>query len=123
VAYEVPGFKFTRIAAADLSARQFRFVNIDNTGKAAMPAAGGRAIAVLQNKPGSGQACELMFSGISKVEAGAAVTAGDNVATDVQGRAVLSATGNTIIGIALESASGPGIVIPVLLYRVGGLTP
>jgi len=114
MAYEIPGFSFTLPAAADLSALQFRAVNVDATGKAALPAALGRIIGVLQNKPTLNQAATIVCSGISKVTAGAAIAAGANVEVDALGRVITRATGIPA-GIALEAASGAGIVIAVYL--------
>jgi hypothetical protein len=116
MAYEIPGFSFTLPSAADLSATQFRFVNADATGKAAVPAAAGRVIGVRQNKPKANEATTIVASGISMVEAGAAVTAGDDVASDNVGRAITAAGATTIVaGIALETASAAGVIIAVLL--------
>ena len=116
MAYEIPGFSFTLPAAADLSATQFRFVNVDGSGKAAVPAAGGRVCGVRNNKPKANEAATIVNSGISIVEAGGAITVGDDVATDNAGRAVAAAGATTIVaGIALETASGAGIKIAVLL--------
>lgn len=115
MAWEQPGFSFTLVAAADLSASQFRFINVDNTGKGAVPAAGGRAVGVRNNKPKANEAATVVASGISIVEAGAAITAGDQVSTDNTGRAITAGAGNQIHGVALETASGAGVFIAVLL--------
>ena len=119
-AFEVPGFKYTRLTAADLSTHQYKFVDIDATGKVNLPGAGGRALAVLQGKPGSGQAAELMFSGISKVVAGGAITAGDGLKVDASGRVVTAGADPDVVGIALMAASGANIVISVLFGFGGG---
>lgn len=116
MAYEIPGFSFSLVAAADLSATQFRFIDVDTAGKGAVPAVAGRVVGVRNNKPKAGEAATVVGSGISIVEAGAAVTVGDNVATDSVGRAITAAGAATIVaGIALETASGAGVFIAVLL--------
>lgn len=114
MAYEIPGFSFTLPAAADLSATQFRFVTIDGTGKAAVPAAGAKTIGVRNNKPKANEATTIVHDGISLVEAGAAIAIGANVETDVSGRAITLAAG-IAQGIALETASAAGVKIAVLL--------
>ncbi len=55
--------------------------------------------------------------GINKVEAGAAVSVGDQITTDSTGRAVthVSGAGGWIAGFALDAASGSGEIIRVLL--------
>lgn len=114
MAYEIPGFSFSLVAAADLSTHQYKFVNIDATGKAALGGAGTRTVGVLQNKPTSGQIGTVVVTGVSKVVAGAAVAAGDSVQSDATGRAITLAAGIGE-GVALQAASGAGVVIPVLL--------
>ncbi len=63
--------------------------------------------------------------GINKVEAGAAVSSGDQVTTDSVGRAVthVSGAGNSIAGKALDAASAAGEIIRVYtLVLQDGLT-
>jgi hypothetical protein len=120
MAYEIPGFSYTLVAAADLSASQFRFIDIDATGKGAVPGAGGRVVGVRNNKPKSGEAATVVGSGISIVEAGDVVTVGGSVSTDNVGRVVDAATADLIAGIALESASAAGQFIAVLLTPGAG---
>jgi hypothetical protein len=45
------------------------------------------------------------------------------VTTDNTGRAVTSATGNTVHGRAMETASAAGVKIAVLLIPSGRVTP
>lgn len=121
MAYEIPGFSFTLVAAADQSASQFRFIDVDTNGKGVTPsAAGQRVVGVRNNKPKSGEAATVIVSGVSIVEAGAPVTVGADVMTDTSGRAIVAATtGSAIAGIALEAASGAGQFIAVLLSPAG----
>lgn len=116
MAYEVPGFSFTLPAGADFTAsKQFRFVDVNNAGKAVAPTAGGGVVGVRQITPRLNEACTIVHSGISFVEAGGVITAGDLIATNATGQAVEAATGNVVLGRALESATGTGIQIAVLL--------
>jgi predicted RecA/RadA family phage recombinase len=119
VAYEQPGFKFTLIAAADLRTHQYKFCNIDGTGKAALGGAGTRAVGVIQNKPNSGEATEICHTGISKVKSGAGVTVGDVVMSDSTGRAITATSTNHRVGIALATAGGADVLIPVLIQATG----
>ena len=77
-------------ASADLSASQFCFVAVNANGQLALPSAGGDAEGILQDKPnGAGVYGEVGILGVSKLVVGAAgVTAGDLLATDVNGKAV-----------------------------------
>lgn len=123
-AFEIPGFQWTLPAAADLSASQFRFVNADTTAagsRAALPAAGGRAIGVLQNKPNAaGIAASIMTDGVSKVEVGVGgVTAGDTVQCLADGRITVVASAKYAVGIALATGV-VGTLVPVLLTPSGG---
>lgn len=114
MAYEIPGFSFTLVSNADFTASQFRFVDVNAAGKAVAPAAGGRCVGVRNNKPKLNEAVTIVHSGISIVEAGAAITVGGNVQTDALGQAIPLAAGISQ-GVALESASGAGVKIAVLL--------
>lgn len=119
MAYEIPGFSFPLPAGEDFrpatNKGQFRFVTLSATGKAVAPAAGAQVIGVRQNRPNADEAVTIVQSGISFVEAGGAISPGDGVTTDATGRAVVAAVGNAVVGQALETASGAGVQIAVLL--------
>jgi len=124
MAYEVPGFKIGMLVSSeDLSAKQYRFVNLKNDGTVIMPAAGGEAcLGVLQNKPASGQVCEIMRDGISKVESDGSITAGDLVAAAITtGKAKKAVATNHIMGQALTGSAVDTAVISVLLGGVGDI--
>lgn len=127
MATEQRGFHVgTQLANADLSALQFTAVkSVNNSGKAEVAAnttSGGKIMGVLQNKPKSGEAADVMVVGVTKMVAGAAVTAGVNVMSDAAGKAILAATtGSTMIGIALSTAGGAGEIIDVLLLPCVGV--
>jgi hypothetical protein len=109
-------------ASADLSAAQFCFVVVNASGQLALPAAGGEAEGILQDKPnGAGVYGEVGILGISKLVVGTAgVTAGDLLATDVNGKAVTATTGNKILGRALATGAA-GTLIPALIQQKGKL--
>jgi len=109
-------------ASADLSAAQFCFVVVNSSGQLALPAAGGEAEGILQDKPnGAGVYGEVGILGISKLVVGTAgVTAGDLLATDANGKAVTATTGNKILGRALATGAA-GTIIPALIQQKGKL--
>lgn len=120
MAYEIGiGADFPFEAAADLSAKQFFFVKVDSAGKVALAAADNLAIGVLQNKPKSAEAASVRVHGISKVVAGAAITRGDRVGSDANGKARGGVIVGVTLGVALETASADGDVIAVLLHPAG----
>lgn len=119
MAYEEILQSITLEADADLSGVQYRFVTVTGVHTCgAIAASGVRADGVLQNDPAaSGRAATVAFSGVSKVEAGGTVTAGDEVAVDGTGRAVTAATGNQIVGLALSSGAATELISVLLQYR------
>lgn len=92
---EIPGFKLTREAGADLSARQFHFVKLNSSGQIVTVAAvTDIPIGILQDNPAaSGRAGEVMVDGVSEVIAGAALTPGNLVGLDSTGRAIAIVAG------------------------------
>lgn len=119
MSYQVPGFKpGVLTASADLSAKQWLFVKVSGAGTVTVCAASTDVpVGVLQNKPTSGQEAEIDMDGITKVVAGAAVSAGAEVMSDANGKAITAATaGNRIAGVALSAAGGAGEIIAIKLY-------
>lgn len=59
-----------------------------------------------------------LMQGRMKVEAGAAVSVGDEISSDASGRAVTktASAGNFLLGVAEEAAAGAGEIIQVLLH-------
>ena len=95
----------TMIAGEDLSAAQFKFVTLEADGQIDLAdAAGERALGVLLNKPTAGAAATVAMTGKVMVEAGASVTAGDQLQTDAAGDAITAAAGDVVMGYALEDA-------------------
>lgn len=118
MAYELPILDFTLEAAADLSSSQYHLVVVNSSGKAALAGAGGNVAGAIQNEPAAGEAVSIRSQGITKVVAGAAITAGALVEANASGRAI-TATTNPVFGIALQSASGNGAIISVLITHAG----
>lgn len=68
---------------------------------------------------------DLSAGGVMKIEAGAAVTRGDQAASDTVGRVIthVSGAGNYILGEAMDAAAGAGEFIRVQLSKCqDGLT-
>jgi len=122
MAYEIPGFTFTLPSGADFTTgtAKFRFVKINSVAKAvlvngATPALVAGAIGVCQMSPRLNEAMTIVHNGVTFVVAGGAIPVGSMVTSDATGRAVVAAVGNAVLGTALETASGVGIQIAVLL--------
>ena len=124
------------LTAADLSAHQFKVVELSSGNIRVPPAAsgdGGEAIGVLQGKPESGFTGEVILFGYSKVIAGEAISIGDYLIaegsdTAAEAGRVLAATMNgdetaadeVIIGRALSAASAANEVIEAFVWPVMG---
>lgn len=108
-------------AAADHSANQYRFVTCNSSGQAALAGAGLNAVGVLQNADANavGKACTVVTDGVTKVRAGAAVTAGAKVMSNATGLAVTATATNHVCGTALTAAAGANEYIVVKLAFQG----
>lgn len=122
MAYEIPGFSWTLPSAADYTAggAKFRFVSINGTAKAvltaaATTAAGAAVVGVCQTSPRLNEEMTIVTNGITFMVTGGAVTPGSLVTSDATGRAVVATVGQAALGLALETSSGAGIQIAVLL--------
>jgi hypothetical protein len=128
--FEQPGFSIGELPAnADYSSSttyQFTGVNLivatgaGLTGSAwSVPAAAGAlTLGVLQNSPILGEPANVMIEGISKALAGGTIAVGAKLTTAVGGAFTTAATGNIIVGIALESAVS-GQIFSMLLRPLG----
>lgn len=104
-------------SAAPNYGKQYLFVKVSGVSTCGLAVADdGPCIGVLQNKPQyTNNAATVAVFGVSKVFAGAAVTAGEDVMPeDVTGRAIPWTSGKTRAGVALTSG-GDGELISVLL--------
>lgn len=106
-------------AGQDLSAKQFFFVSVSADGQVDPTGDGAYAVGVVQNDPAAaGRAAEVAIAGITKVSCGGAVTRGGPVASDAAGEAVNAASGDVILGEALETGSD-GAIISILFQPRG----
>jgi len=107
------------IAGADLSAKQYFLVKL-GTGVndiVLASAATDRIVGVLQEKPKTGQPAQVAMLGTSKVVAGGTIAKGDCITSNASGQAIATTTaGNTVIGIALETAV-TGDIFEILLVN------
>ena len=104
-------------AGGDLSAGQYRFVELASDAQVDVAsAAGGDAVGVLQNDPSAaGRVATVAVMGVTKLVAGAAVAAGDKLQAGADGRGLTAASGDVVLGRALTAASQAGDVIECLL--------
>lgn len=122
MAYEIPDLLVTLPASTGVLNTQYRFVVVNSAGNAAFPAVGTAIFGVLQNKPTvSGDACTIMVSGISKVEApGSTVAMGDTVSASSVGRAIALGAGHYAVGQVISGSSGStGRYLTVNLSPIG----
>ena len=104
------GFK---VAAADLSAKQFYSVKVDSTGKIALTGAGELGLGILQNDPTAGLAANVAISGASKAVVGAAVAAGARLSSDANGKLITATAAKSVVAQALEAGAANGDIISV----------
>ena len=110
--------KITLVAAADLSSAQYRFITVDANGKAALAGNGVLADGVVQNAPEAGKGAVIAVLGISFVEVGTGgVTAGNEVASDANGKVVVAASGDSISGVAMATVAAGGLAAILIKYK------
>ena len=104
MAWEIPGKMFSLPAAADLSAKQYRFLTGNQTDGVNVAATGVDVVGVQQNVPFGviGEAITIMADGISKVVCDGNVAKGVAVKVGGSGGAVTATSGTKGVGIALE---------------------
>jgi hypothetical protein len=106
-------------AGADLSTKQFYFVSVAADGQIDPTGDGLDADGVLQDAPAAaGRAALVAVAGKVKVVCGGVVTRGGPVASDASGTAVNPATGDIILGTALETGA-TGRIIEILFQPRG----
>ena len=107
-------------AAADLSAKQFYCVKLTAARAVNLSGAGDASYGILQNKPISGEVCDVALFGISKAVAGAATTAGGPLMIDSSGRVIDKTSTNTVVAMGLEAATATGQIITVKIVPTAG---
>jgi hypothetical protein len=115
MAYDLSMVVITLPAHADYTAKQYRFMSVNSSGRAQTTGDGARADGVLQGKPNAqDQAADVCVAGISKVFSGGSFTAGDLLAADTNGDAVAAASGDAVLGVALENGADNQLVSVLL---------
>lgn len=131
MAYDVldPSDLITCLAGADLSTKQYYFVNIYNKAGVAKievaATAGGRVNGILQDKPNADGVDALVAgSGISKVVAAGPANPGDlGTCTSTGKAATASATAYQRVGKFLETAAVDGDIVAFKLGNYGPNVP
>lgn len=118
MAIEVSPVSVTRTAGADLSAKQFYFVEQASTGKVTVNnTLGEYSLGVLQNAPGLNQEAQVAVAGVVKVIAGGTLVPGDLVNVSAAGKAVVASSTYFIMGEVLVGGND-GQIVSVLLRPV-----
>ena len=129
MAVSVPGLVISLEANSDMSADQYKAVNVvlgtvDFRVEVETTEAN-FCVGVLQNKPShAGAAATVQVSGITRMIASGALNAGIRVSPGASGRVVASGQGDQPIGILLDSPGTAGDICSVLLLpQAAGLLP
>lgn len=119
--FNANAIRTTFVAGADLSEKQFHFVEVDNgTGKVtAVDGATDRPVGVLQNTPKDGEAADVLIAGGSKVVAGGTASPGQPVFSNASAVAVTLGIGTTgsaafVVGTFIEPAAAGAITTAVI---------
>lgn len=116
------GQQFTMTFKAAAAVTKYEFVTIagQSDGECAdCSSAGEIAIGVAQQAAAAGQAVRVCVLGVTKVNAGAAVTKGDTLQTDATARAIAATTADEVLGVAVEAAAAAGDVITAIIGYAG----
>jgi len=106
----------TRVAGADLSTHQYKFIKLDSAGAVVIcAAASDRPYGVLQNAPASGEEADVLLVGFSKVSADAALAIGIEIGTSADGQADAKVRGTDlaeyIAGQVIEASGAAAEII------------
>lgn len=108
-------FPITLEASADLSTKQYRFVTLSSGQVAVVASAGADAIGVLSDKPAAaGRPARVVVGGVTKVILGATVAQDAEVQSDANGAGITAASGDYVLGKAIEGGDS-GDIVAVLL--------
>lgn len=121
MATQNPVFCISRKANADLSTKQYFFVEGIAGGKVDVAnAVTDLVLGVLQDAPAaSGRNCSVAVLGTTKVVAGGAIAELSKVSPTAAGKAQVAASTHIVRGIALEAALADGDIIEILLVDSG----
>ena len=103
-------FLWARNAGADLSEKLHYFAKVDTDGDIVLCGDGEAALGVIYEAAAENKPVTVQFGCIGKVIAGGAITAGNRIASDAEGKAVAAAVGDFEVGTALYSADAGDLV-------------
>ena len=109
---------YSRATVSDMTAKQYVFL-ISSEGGGIDQAVEGNVNTiqgVLQNAPGNGEIASVLVMGVTKLRAGAAITADALLTSNTSGRAIAAASGDAICGRALEAAAGNNDIITAVIW-------
>ena len=96
---------YARNAGADLSEKLNYFAHVDTDGDIVLAGDGEHVIGTIIEAAAENRPVTVQFGAIGKVIAGDAITAGEMIASDADGKAVPAAVGDHVVGIALAGAA------------------
>lgn len=113
------GKDITRIAGADLSAKQYHFVLQASDGEIdAVASAGGVATGVLQDNPNAqGKAARVRVNGSTKLKVGGTVAAGAKLQSDASGQGITAASADHVLAQAQEAGVDGDIIEALLISQ------
>lgn len=102
---------------ANVAGNQYRAVVVTGARQAGLSNANnGRVVGICQTKPQyTGNAATIGFSGVSRVMTSTNIVAGAVVYCDANGEGTNSSSTNVVLGIALDTSTTTGALVPVLL--------
>lgn len=107
----IPLLTLTRVAGEELTAHRF----VDVAGE--VPDPGDDALGVTRSDAADATPTPVDVLGTTIVEAGEAIAAGDHIAVGSDGKAAVYADGDVCVGLALQAASGDGVLFEMLLIK------
>lgn len=114
-------FKLSMVASGNLDGSQYCFVRqIGNVDVLTIPATGGLAIGVLQNKPQNNEHAAVAFLGSTKIRLANSLGGGINIMSAVSGYAVQAASGQVVLGYLKTGATSGGVGELLLNYSHAG---
>lgn len=104
------------IAAVDMTDNLFKAGVLTGESVALAGTAGGRVDCVIHTDAPAGIAVRTVLKGVTKASAGAAVTAGAEVAVDANGQFVPATATDIVVGKSITAADAAGEIFTVYFY-------
>lgn len=118
------GFTHTLVAGADLSSHHQKFITVNASGLAVLPAAGAFCVGVTTSKAASGAACPFQQLGIAQVIIGTGgLTAGQKVSASAAGEAILATIGHFTQGVCVVGGTAGQVASVLLIPNVQATSP